>query len=298
MQKRISCIFLLSAILVLCFALPVRAAEEFKKVSDNRKGAVTVSSTPIYEEASAKSQTLKTLKFGEKVVIKTQSENWYEVKKGSLKGFMKKKSVVMYNSTKKHVALTFDDGPNAKTTKKVLNALEKNKCRATFFLVGSNITKSTGNLLKREKKLGCEIGNHSYSHPLLTKMSTSAIKKQFTKTNQKIKKYTGENATVCRTPYGASKKRILNAAGSPHIFWSVDTLDWKYRNTKRLTSFVKKHAKDGDVILMHDIHKTTANAVDRICKDLKKKGFETVTVTELAAIKGKKMKTGYTYSRF
>lgn len=76
MQKRISCIFLLSAILVLCFALPV--------------GAVTVSSTPIYEEASAKSQTLKTLKFGEKVVIKTQSENWYEVKKGSLKGFMKK----------------------------------------------------------------------------------------------------------------------------------------------------------------------------------------------------------------
>ena len=232
MQKRISCIFLLSAILVLCFALPVRAAEEFKKVSDNRKGAVTVSSTPIYGEASAKSQTLKTLKFGEKVVIKTQSENWYEVKKGSLKGFMKKKSVVMYNSTKKHVALTFDDGPNAKTTKKVLNALEKNKCRATFFLVGSNITKSTGNLLKREKKLGCEIGNHSYSHPLLTKMSTSAIKKQFTKTNQKIKKYTGENA------------------------------------------------------------------VDRICKDLKKKGFETVTVTELAAIKGKKMKTGYTYSRF
>ncbi len=186
MQKRISCIFLLSAILVLCFALPVRAAEEFKKVSDNRKGAVTVSSTPIYGEASAKSQTLKTLKFGEKVVIKTQSENWYEVKKGSLKGFMKKKSVVMYNSTKKHVALTFDDGPNAKTTKKVLNALEKNKCRATFFLVGSNITKSTGNLLKREKKLGCEIGNHSYSHPLLTKMSTSAIKKQFTKTNKKV----------------------------------------------------------------------------------------------------------------
>ena len=152
MQKRISCIFLLSAILVLCFALPVRAAEEFKKVSDNRKGAVTVSSTPIYEEASAKSQTLKTLKFGEKVVIKTQSENWYEVKKGSLKGFMKKKSVVMYNSTKKHVALTFDDGPNAKTTKKVLNALEKNKCRATFFLVGSNITKSTGNLLKGKRR--------------------------------------------------------------------------------------------------------------------------------------------------
>ena len=118
--------FLLSAILVLCLALPVSAAEEFTEVSNNKKGAVKVSSTLIYKESSAKSQTLKKLKFGEKVVIKTQSENWYEVKKGSLKGFMKKNSVVMYDSTKKHVALTFDDGPNAKTTKKVLNALEKN----------------------------------------------------------------------------------------------------------------------------------------------------------------------------
>lgn len=298
MKKRVGCIFLLSAILILCFALPVNAAEKFKKVSDDKKGAVKSSSALIYEEASAKSKTLKKLKFGEKVVIKTQSENWYEVKKGSMKGFMKKNSVVMYNSSKKHVALTFDDGPNAKTTKKVLNALEKNKCRATFFLVGSNITKSTGSLLKKEKKLGCEIGNHSYSHPLLTNMSNSAVKKQFTRTNQKIKKYTGENATVCRTPYGASNKSILKTAGSPHILWSVDTLDWKYRNTKRLISYVKGHARDGDVILMHDIHNTTANAVDRICKELKKKGFETVTVTELAAIKGKKMKASHTYSRF
>lgn len=298
MKKRMGCIFLLSAILVLYFALPVNAAEEFKKVPDNRKGAVKMSSALIYEEDSAGSKTLKKLRFGEKVVIKTQSENWYEVKKGSIKGFMKKNSVVMYNSTKKHVALTFDDGPNAKTTKKVLNALEKNKCRATFFLLGSNITKGTGSLLKKEKKLGCEIGNHSYSHPLLTNMSSSAAKKQFTRTNQKIKKYTGKNATVCRTPYGASNRSILKAAGSPHIFWSVDTLDWKYRNTKRLISYVKGHARDGDVILMHDIHNTTANAVDRICRDLKKKGFETVTVTELAAIKGKKMKTGHTYSRF
>ncbi len=298
MKKKTGCIFLLSAILVLCFALPVNAAEEFNQVPDNRKGAVKVSSAPIYSVASAKSQTLKMLKFGEKVVINTQSENWYEVKKGSLKGFMKKDSVVMYNSKKKHVALTFDDGPSAKTTKKVLNALEKHKCKATFFLLGSNITKSTESLIKREKRLGCEIGNHSYSHPLLTNMNSSAVKKQFTKTDQRIKKCIGENATVCRTPYGSSKKRILDAAGSPHIFWSVDTLDWKYRNTKRLTSYVKKHAKDGDIILMHDIHNTTANAVDLICKDLKKKGFETVTVTELAAIKGKKIKTGHTYSRF
>lgn len=298
MKRRAGCIFLLSAILVFCFVLPVSAAEEFKKVSDNKNGAVKVSSALIYEEVSAKSQTLKKLKFGEKVAIKSLSENWYEVEKGDIKGFMKKNSVVMYNKTKKHVALTFDDGPNAKTTKKVLNALEKNKCRATFFLVGSNITKSTGSLLKKEKRLGCEIGNHSYSHPLLTKMSSSAVKKQFTRTNQKIKKYIGENATVCRTPYGASNKSVLKAAGSPHILWSVDTLDWKYRNTKRLISYVKGHAKDGDVILMHDIHNTTANAVDSICKELKKKGFETVTVTELAAIKGKKMNKGHTYSRF
>ena len=298
MKKKIGRFLFIALLLALCFTLPVNAAAKFKKLSSNKRGAVKVSSAFIYEKNSGKSKTLQKLKFGDKVQLRAQSGNWYEVKKGSVKGFMKNNSIVMYDKTKKHIALTFDDGPSQKTTTKVINALKKNKCRATFFVVGSNINKRTGALLKKEAELGCEIGNHSYSHPQLTYLGSSQVKSQFSKTNKKIKQYTGKKATLCRTPYGAYNARVLSQAGTPHILWSVDTLDWKYRDTRRLVSYVNKNAKNGAIVLMHDIHNTTANAVNDICKNLKKKGFETVTVTELAAIKGKKLKSGYTYSRF
>ena len=109
MKKKAGGFLLLFVITVFCFTLPVNAAGRFKKVSSNMKGAVKVSSASIYKEVTVKSKSLKKLKFGDKVLIKSQSENWYEVKKGSIKGYMKKSSVVMYHKKKKHVALTFDD---------------------------------------------------------------------------------------------------------------------------------------------------------------------------------------------
>lgn len=284
--------------MVICFGMRVSAAEAFTDVSENMRGAVKVSSAVIYEEPSSKSQDLLKLEFGKKVKVKSESASWYEVTKGSLHGFMKKTAVVKYDKTKKHIALTFDDGPSAKTTGTVLKALEKNDCRATFFVVGSGITEQTGKLLKKEAALGCEIGNHSYSHPQLTKLSSSAIKSQLSKTDQKVKKYIGKKTTICRAPYGACNKTVYKAMGRPNIFWSVDTLDWKYRNTSRLISYVNSHMKNGGIILMHDIHKTTADAVDKICKNLKKKNFEAVTVTELSAIRGTKMTSGRSYSSF
>lgn len=298
MKKKMKLTLLLSALLAVTLVFPANAAAKFKKVPADMKGAVKVSSGAIYEKNSRSSKILRKLKFGEKLHILAQSENWYEIKRGSKKAYVRKSAVVLYNKKKKHVALTFDDGPGLKTTPVVLNALSKNKCRATFFLVGSSITGNTGNLVKKEAELGCEIGNHSYSHPLLTSMGAAGVKSQFSKTNKLIKKYTGKSASLCRTPYGASNATVLSAAGCPHILWSVDTLDWKYRNTGRLISYVNSAAKDGGIILMHDSHITTANAVNSICKNLKKKGFEMVTVTELAAIKGKQLKAGHTYGSF
>ena len=298
MNKKKRYLLILSLMLTVCCTLPVNAAARFKKVPADMRGAVKVSSAAIREKKAGRSRALQKLRFGEKIRILGQSEKWYEIKKGSVKGYMKKSDVVMYNKEKKHIALTFDDGPGLKTTPKVLNALKKNKCRATFFLVGSSINSSTGNLLKREAKLGCETGNHSYSHPLLTGLGSAAVRSQFSRTNKNIKKYTGRTATVCRTPYGSSNVSVLGAAGCPHILWSVDTLDWKYRNTGRLISYVNSNARDGAIVLMHDIHMSTANAVDSICKNLKKKGYEMVTVTELAAIKGKTMRAGRTYYSF
>jgi peptidoglycan/xylan/chitin deacetylase (PgdA/CDA1 family) len=298
MVKKVKWMLPVLTLLMLLVSLPVQAEDSFQEVSANMKGAVKVDSTMIYKESSKKSEVLQELTFGDKVNIKQESKTWYEVKKGSVRGYVRKTDVVKYDKTKKHVALTFDDGPGANTTGKVLDALEKYGCRATFFVVGSNINDKTGKLLKREAELGCEIGNHSYSHANLASLSSSAIKNQLAKTDKKVKKYTGKKPALCRTPYGAGSKTVLKAMGRPNILWSVDTLDWKYRNTKRLVSYVKKQAKDGSIILMHDIHKSTANAVDQICKNLKKANFETVTVTELSAIKGKKMKSAKSYGSF
>lgn len=262
------------------------------------QGAAKLSSVSIFAKASGGSKVLKTLKFGEKVRIREESADWYLVKKGPVKGFMKKKAVVKYNKTKRHIALTFDDGPSLFNTKKVLSALKKNKCKATFFLLGCNINGSTGNLLEKAVSMGCELGNHSYDHPPLTRLGAAGARGQFAATDQKIKQYTGRKSTVCRTPYGDFNQSILDASGTPHIFWSVDTLDWKYRDTGRLISYVSQSASNGGIVLMHDIHASTANAVDSICQRLKKQHFEMVTVTELAAIRNHPITAGRTYSSF
>lgn len=285
-------------LLIFCTALPVHAAERFRKVSSNMQGAAKLSSVSIFAKASGGSKVMKRLKFGEKVRIQGESANWYKVKKGPVKGFMKKKAVVKYNKTKRHIALTFDDGPSPVNTNKVLSALKKNNCRATFFLLGCNINGNTGNLLEKAAKMGCELGNHSYDHPQLTRLGAAGARGQFATTDRKIRQYTGRKSTVCRTPYGDFNQSILDASGTPHIFWSVDTLDWKYRDTGRLVSYVSQSASNGGIVLMHDIHTSTANAVDSICKRLKRQQFEMVTVTELAAIRHRPIKAGRTYSSF
>lgn len=262
------------------------------------QGAAKLSSVSIFAKASGGSKVMKRLKFGEKVRIQGESANWYKVKKGPVKGFMKKKAVVKYNKTKRHIALTFDDGPSPVNTNKVLSALKKNNCRATFFLLGCNINGNTGNLLEKAAKMGCELGNHSYDHPQLTRLGAAGARGQFAATDRKIRQYTGRKSTVCRTPYGDFNQSILDASGTPHIFWSVDTLDWKYRDTGRLISYVSQSASNGGIVLMHDIHTSTANAVDSICKRLKRQQFEMVTVTELAAIRHRPIKAGRTYSSF
>lgn len=296
-NKMIITLFL-SLFTLLCCTASTYAADDFIAVASKTKGAVTAPSAAIYAEASTSAQQLLTLKFGEKVNMKSQSGNWCQVVKDHTRGYMKKDRLVLYDKTKKHIALTFDDGPSTKTTKTVLDALEQHKCRATFFVVGNRVDNGTKKLLKRADKLGCEIGNHSYSHPQLTGLSAAGVKNQLSKTDRNVKKCLGRKTTIFRPPYGSVNPSVLKVAKCPAILWSVDTLDWKYRDTHRLVSYVNSHAKDGAVVLMHDIYKTTANGTAAICKNLKKKHFEMVTVTELAAIRGKKMKPAKAYGSF
>lgn len=279
---------MLGLILFTCSA----HAAEAESLSKNMQVAVKVQKAKVYQEQSSEAKVVKTVKFGKHMAAKEVCGDWYKVSDG----YVRKKDVVLYDKTKKHIALTFDDGPSKTNTKIVLDALEKHKAKATFMVVGQNVNKGTADLLKREVELGCEIGNHSYSHANFKKISQKKIKSELKKTDDAVKKYIGSKPTVIRTPYGASSKSVLKCFDRPNIFWSVDTLDWKYRDTDRLVKYVSKNAKDGGIVLMHDIHKSTAKAVDRILKSLEKQGFETVTVTELSAINNVPMKAGKTYS--
>lgn len=186
--------------------------------------------------------------------------------------------------SKPMVALTYDDGPNAKTSNRILDCLEKHGVVATFFEVGRNV-KTFPEVVQRESELGMEIGNHSWSHPQLTKLSKKEIKKEITKTNNVIKDACGQYPTLLRPPYGSTDETVQKIANLPTILWSVDTLDWKSRKSKSVIKVIKKEEKknglDGKVILMHSIYDSTAKATEQIVPWLQEKGYQLVTVSEL-----------------
>ncbi len=284
------CMLLVSVLLAYH---PIQASGS-EKLSANMRVAVTKDTAPVHKEASKDTEVVETVTFGKRFDTTERTGNWYKVKGG----YIHKDNVVLYDKTKKHIALTYDDGPSKANTKTVLKALEKYNARATFMVVGQNVNSNTADLLKQELDLGCEIGNHSYTHANFKKIGLKKTKNEISKTDSAVKKYTGVTPTLIRAPYGSFTKSTLKSFTRPNIFWSVDTLDWKYRDSKRLIRYVTKNAKDGQIVLMHDIHKTTAKAADSILKNLTSKGYEMVTVTELSAIKGQKMKAGKTYSSF
>lgn len=209
----------------------------------------------------------------------------------------KSKAISVYASlidpNKKMVALTFDDGPG-KYTREIVTCLKKNDSRATFFVLGCNIN-SYKSAVKNADKIGCEIANHSYDHTILTRLSAEQVKKQMKDTDAKVKKITGSNTTLMRCPGGGVNKTVQGAVGKPIILWSIDTLDWKTRNTDKTISAVMNNVKDGDIVLMHDIHEPTKRAALYLIPELRKKGYQLVTVSELAKYRGYKLKKGTIY---
>lgn len=181
---------------------------------------------------------------------------------------------------KKQIALTFDDGPNAKVTPKILKTLKKYNAKATFFMLGSQAMYNQ-KLAKKVASAGHEIGNHSFSHTNLVTLSNKKIKAEINRTNEEIKRATGEKPTLFRPPYGSINERVRSQNKLPVILWDVDTLDWKHRNPKTLLTMVKQYSHDGAIILMHDIQPTTAQGLDSVLAYLQKQGYEFVTISEL-----------------
>lgn len=201
------------------------------------------------------------------------------------------------NTNNKYIALTFDDGPNYNTNK-VLEVLNKYNVKATFFVLGSKIM---GNeyILEKEYTSGMEIGNHTFNHLLLTKYKDDVITKEIEDTSNKIFEITGRYPKLLRPSYGAYNDKIKKISNMPIILWDIDTLDWKYHNSKKIASRVINSVKDGDIILMHDIYSATGNSLNIIIPELLSRGYTFVTIPELFYYKGITLEEGkvYRYAR-
>lgn len=195
----------------------------------------------------------------------------------------------------KAVALTFDDGPSRANDGKILETLQKYGAHATFFVLGDR-ARVDGDILQMYLAAGCEIGSHSWNHPQLSKMKWNKVERQLSKTNKMVSNLTGGyQIRLLRPPYGSISKTMRKKLDMPMILWSLDTLDWKTRNTKKICKEVRKQVKDGDIILMHDIYSTTADAVEKVVPWLQGKGYDILTVSELMERKGKHIENGSAY---
>ena len=183
-----------------------------------------------------------------------------------------------------YIAFTFDDGPHGVETPRVLKMLRDRGIHATFFCCG-NCVAQYPEIAKQIVSEGHEIANHSWSHPLLTKLSTESVRDQLDRTHNVIKQTTGVTPTLMRPPYGAftvQQRAWAHATwGSKCILWDVDSLDWQHRNPAKTESIILSQTNRGSIILCHDIHKATIDAMPATLDALIAKGFKFVTVSEL-----------------
>ena len=183
-----------------------------------------------------------------------------------------------------YVAITFDDGPNPTQTPRLLKMLKDRGIKATFFCLGECVAHSP-EIAQQIVREGHEIENHSWSHPQLSKMSEAAVRDQIDRTQNVIRQTTGVTPTMLRPPYGALTVRQRTWAnvtwGCKIILWDVDSLDWKHRSPAKTESIIMSETKKGSIILCHDIHKTTVDAMPATLDALIAKGFKFVTVAEL-----------------
>ncbi len=186
-----------------------------------------------------------------------------------------------------YIALTFDDGPSPDSTPKLLKILAERNIKATFFVLGTHAT-ANPDILRAQIAAGHEVGNHSWNHPQLTKIPLAAADKQIEDTSAAIQNATGVKPIYLRPPYGsmnpALQHHIWEKYGISTIYWSVDPLDWKIRDSQSVYDQIMKQVKPGAIVLAHDIHPTTVAAMPRLLDALIAKGYKFVTVSELIAL--------------
>jgi len=186
-----------------------------------------------------------------------------------------------------YIAMTFDDGPSPETTPRLLDILKQRNIKATFFMIGQNAERNPA-IVKRILADGHEIGNHSWTHPQLSKLSDDRVTEEINKTQNAIKDASGYTPVLMRPPYGAITARqkdwIEKQFGLSVIIWSVDPFDWKRPGASVIEERILAGARPGAIVLSHDIHKQTVDAMPATLDALAAKGFKFVTVSQLIAM--------------
>lgn len=194
------------------------------------------------------------------------------------------------------VALTFDDGPKAVTTSRLLDGLEQRGVRATFFVLGDSVA-GNEELLRRMAAEGHQIGMHTAHHKMLAGLNAADFSAEVDGLRVTLTELLGAENFMLRPPYGAVTAAVQNWAAAPIILWSVDPEDWSDYDVQRITNHIVENAKDGDIILLHDIHDTSVDAALQVVDKLMAKGYTFVTVEELFALRGIEPENGKVYRK-
>ncbi len=181
---------------------------------------------------------------------------------------------------KKLIALTFDDGPSYNTTSKLLDGLKSRNAKVTFFVLGNRV-KQLPNIVKRAYEEGHTIGSHTYSHKNLFNLEDEEILKEINYANDQIESVTGVKPKVIRPPYGNFNEHIINLTNMTYILWNIDTMDWKYKNENYVYNKILNDAKDGGIILLHDLYETSVDAALKAIDKLSEENYAFVSFEEL-----------------
>lgn len=181
---------------------------------------------------------------------------------------------------KPKIAITFDDGPHPTFTPQLLDGLKKRNVKASFFVIG-NLAKANPEIIRRQKKEGHLIGNHTYHHVDITKMSDEQARDEIQSTNEVVEGIIGEEVSFVRPPFGIWQKNLEKELSVIPVLWSVDPLDWTTKNVDEIVNKVVTQVKENDMILLHDCYQSSVDAALRIIDILLQEGYEFVTVDEM-----------------
>lgn len=194
----------------------------------------------------------------------------------------------------KLIALTFDDGPRRSTTTRLLDGLAERGVQATFFLIGAQV-EDNEDVVRRMDAEGHQIGIHTFDHIRLTGLNQADFRAQVDRTRTLLKDTLGHNDFLLRPPYGMTDDGVKTLAGCPIILWSIDPEDWKDQNTQREVEHIVSNAKDGSIILMHDIFGASVDAALQVVDRLHAEGYLFCTIDELFAARHIDLEDGSTY---